>query len=374
MDSSHQQVNLHSFVPASAAAGGLSVVVYGPTAHPTGFEALAPEWNALLRRNRFRSVFLTHEWQTTWWRYLGTGDPWIVALRETQHGQLVGVAPLYLVQHDEGMFAGRRALHLIGCVEVSDYLDILVDAGWEAPVYAALADWLLSADAPACDVVDLCNLPEASMTYRLLPGHLEAGGLALDVHQEDTAPQFSLPLTYEAYLQEQVDKKQRHEIRRKQRRAEREAAVGFYLVGKEHSLEAEMDDFIALQRASRFDKSEFMTPQMRRFFLAAARCMYDAGWLRLCFLTLDGEKAAALLAFEYDKRFMLYNSGYDPDSHAQLSPGWVLLAYTIQYAIAAGCTCFDFMQGDEEYKYRFGSHDYKVMRIIARRAGSGAPA
>lgn len=352
----------------AGAAHALTVTVYGPTAHPTAFERLAAEWNPLVQRSRFRSVFLTHEWQTTWWRHLGAGDLWIVALREPAHGRLVGIAPLYLQHHSDGPFAGQSVLHLIGCVEVSDYLDLIVDAAWEEPVYAALAEWLMGSDAPAWDALDFCNLPEESMTYRLLPPHLEAAGLAPDVHQEDTAPQFALPLTYETYLQEQVDKKQRHEIRRKQRRAERDAAVGFYMVGKEHSLEAEMEDFIALQRASRFDKSEFMTPQMRRFFVAAARAMSDAGWLRLCFLTLDGEKAAALLAFEYDKRFMLYNSGYDPEAHAQLSPGWVLLAYTIQYAIAAGCTCFDFMQGNEEYKYRFGSHDYKVMRIIARRA------
>jgi CelD/BcsL family acetyltransferase involved in cellulose biosynthesis len=164
-----------------------------------------------------------------------------------------------------------------------------------------------------------------------------------------------------------VEKKQRHEIRRKQRRAEREANVGFYIVGKEHNLEAEVDDFVALQQASHVDKAAFMTPAMHRFFTAAARTMLDAGYLRLCFLTLNGEKAAALFAFEYDKRFWLYNSGYDPDAYSQLSPGWVLLAYGIQYAIAAGCRVFDFMQGNEEYKYRFGSQDYKVMRVLVRR-------
>jgi CelD/BcsL family acetyltransferase involved in cellulose biosynthesis len=45
----------------------------------------------------------------------------------------------------------------------------------------------------------------------------------------------------------------------------------------------------------------------------------------------------------------------------------VLLSYAIQYAIASGCRVFDFMQGGEEYKYRFGAHDYKVMRVMLRR-------
>jgi hypothetical protein len=40
---------------------------------------------------------------------------------------------------------------------------------------------------------------------------------------------------------------------------------------------------VALQRASREDKADFMTPPMRRFFGAVARRMLDVGYLRLCF-------------------------------------------------------------------------------------------
>jgi CelD/BcsL family acetyltransferase involved in cellulose biosynthesis len=64
-----------------------------------------------------------------------------------------------------------------------------------------------------------------------------------------------------------------------------------------------------------------MTPQMRRFFLAIARRMQEAGLLRLFFLTIDGDKAATLFAFEYDRRFWLYNSGYDPDVARATQPG-----------------------------------------------------
>jgi CelD/BcsL family acetyltransferase involved in cellulose biosynthesis len=196
---------------------------------------------------------------------------------------------------------------------------------------------------------------------------VDPAAFQVEVKQEDTAPQFVLPLRYEEYLQEQVEKKQRHEIRRKQRRAERETAVDFYYVGAQHNLVAEVDDFVALQQASREDKAQFMTPEMRHFFGVMAQRMHDAGWLRLCFLTLNGEKAATLLGFEYNRRYLLYNSGYDPEAYPHLSPGWVLLAYAIQYAIAVGDHLFDFMQGDEEYKYRFGSQDYAVMRVLISR-------
>jgi hypothetical protein len=32
-----------------------------------------------------------------------------------------------------------------------------------------------------------------------------------------------------------------------------------------------------------------------------------------------------------------------------------------------GNKVFDFMQGNEEYKYRFGSQDYAVMRVLVSR-------
>jgi len=357
-------------VARAGADRNLQLTVYGPATQPDGFAALAGEWDALLQESRANTLFLTHGWQSTWWRNLGEGDLWILAWRQAGTGRLVAIVPLYRIIFGESAgpdYAGKRQLNIVGCIEVSDYLDLIIAEGWESHVHSALIQWLESDDAPEWDLLDLCNLHEQSLTHSVLPPMLEAAGMQVRVFQEDVAPQFSLPLRFEEYLSTQVDKKQRHEIRRKMRRAEREAVVGFHIVGQGQSLEAEVDDFIALQRASRADKSEFMTPHMRRFFHSAARMLYDAGWLRLCFLTLNGEKAAALFAFEYNGHFMLYNSGYDPEAHAHLSPGWVILAYAIQYAIASGCHRFDFMQGNEAYKYHFGSEDLRVMRVIAQR-------
>lgn len=361
----------------------LRCIVYGPGAAPDGFQALADEWNPLLQKSRFNTLFLTHEWQTTWWDYLGEGELWILAFRRLDTDDLVGIAPLYCFTHgeDAGELAGKSRLTLVGCIEVSDYLDLIAERNWEIPVYNTLLQWLQTPNAPQWDILDLCNLPEESLTYTRFPELCREIDWQVRVQQEDVAPQFRLPLYFDTYLNQNVDKKQRHEIRRKQRRAERETEVNFYVVGANKKpsasvngthpaafdLEAEMDAFIELQRASAEDKAEFMTPHMQRFFRAMARRMLDAGYLRLCFLEMDGQRTATLLAFDYNKRFLLYNSGFDPDAYSHLSPGWVLLAYSIQYAIATGSQLFDFMQGDEEYKYRFGCRDYKVMRVLLER-------
>ena len=55
---------------------------------------------------------------------------------------------------------------------------------------------------------------------------------------------------------------------------------------------------------------------------------------------------------------------YGSASAIQMAGPAVLLAYLIQHSIAEGLKVFDFLQGDEEYKYRFGSQDNKVMRTV----------
>jgi CelD/BcsL family acetyltransferase involved in cellulose biosynthesis len=51
----------------------------------------------------------------------------------------------------------------------------------------------------------------------------------------------------------------------------------------------------------------------------------------------------------------------------ELSPGWVLLGYTLQWACENNRSEFDFMRGDEEYNYRFGKVNRYVMRVKLTR-------
>ena len=171
----------------------------------------------------------------------------------------------------------------------------------------------------------------------------------------------------ESYL-ESLDKKQRHEIRRKLRRVERDvpdSRVRLSSGGPE--LPAEVDRFIDLHRKSTGDKEAFMTPDMQAFFHSIAQATAEAGWLRLSFLEFGDQTVASLFCFEYGNELLVYNSGYDPKLYPELSPGWVLLAQVIQQAIAQGLERVDFLQGDEDYKYRFGGIDTPVYRTLIRK-------
>ena len=99
---------------------------------------------------------------------------------------------------------------------------------------------------------------------------------------------------------------------------------------------------------------------------SAVHTAFRAGWLQLAFLTVGDEKAAGYLNFDYANQIWVYNSGIN-FNFSSISPGWVLLGYLIQWAIENGRETFDFMRGDEVYKYRFGGQDKFVIRAQVAR-------
>ncbi len=327
-----------------------------------GFEKLAGEWNDLLRRSAADTIFLTLEFQRTWWQCLGEGELLILAVRDDAD-TLVGIAPLFETHNSEE----QRVLATVGCVEVADYLDFVVSQGQEGPVYTALIDYLTSSSAPAWDLLDLCNIREDSPTLKHLAPLAKARGWTVSTARDDVCPIVRLPETWDEYM-EMIDGKQRREIQRKLRRAGAQAPVDWYIVGPEHDLEAEIEDFLDLMAASSPDKEAFLTPQMRHFFRQLARVMYDAGRLELVFLRVGDRKAAAYLNFIYNNRVLVYNSGLDWRSFPNLGAGIVLTAHCIRHAIEQGREVFDFMQGDERYKYQFGGQDVEVRRLLIQRA------
>ncbi len=325
----------------------------------TAFDALRPEWNALLADSWTNSLFMTWEWQRVWWRELGSGELLLLAVRDDS-GRLLGVAPLYL-SHD----TGRRSLTLVGCVDVSDYLDILVRRGCEALVYDALLTALDERRA-RWDSLTLCNVAAGSPTLAFLPRLVAARGWAVTDDYEDVCPVITLPATWEAYLAG-LSKHQRHEVRRKLRRIGEEAVAVRRVYTGGADLDAALEVFFYLHRLSHVDKATFMDDRMAAFFRNMTQAMGEQGYVELNILEMDGAPAAAMYNFRYRDDLLVYNSGYDPGLRPNLSSGIVLLSQCIQDAIERGLRTFDFLQGDEEYKYRFGATDTELRRLTVAR-------
>ncbi len=327
--------------------------------HPRVFDELESEWNALLHSSPSDQIFLTWEWQSTWWNVYHEGDLWVLTCRKDD-GRLVGIAPWFI--------DAERTVRVIGCEDVTDYLDLIVDRCCVDEVLACYADFLADHSAEY-GYVELCNLPQASPLYERFPKALEHSGLQVSVEQQEVCPIIELPETWDEYLQS-LDKKQRHEIRRKLRRASGAGeGIEWYTVDPQRDLTAKIECFLSLMAASDAEKYEFLQDEQNvTFFRQLIPLIAEAGWLQLNFLTVGGEETAAYLNFSYNNRILVYNSGLTHEHYAHLSPGIVLLARLIRDAIEQGYEVFDFLRGNETYKYHMGGKDTSVYKLTAKPA------
>jgi CelD/BcsL family acetyltransferase involved in cellulose biosynthesis len=254
---------------------------------------------------------------------------------------------------------------LIGSVEISDFLDLLVRPENLETFIEALFNHLDNPEAPDWKVLDWYNLLDSSPTLLAIEKLAAQKGWEFTQEQLKPAPYIKLPDNWETYLAG-IQKKQRHEIRRKMRRAAGHfLPVRWYIVEDEFTLDAEISAFLDLMAYDQ-EKEAFLTEAMKTQMRAAIQAAYRAGWLQLAFLEVGEEKAAAYLNFDYDNQIWVYNSGINYEFN-KLSPGWVLLGHLIQWAIENGRESLDFMRGDEAYKYRFGGVNRYVIRAKVER-------
>ncbi len=326
---------------------------------PAEWHSLELEWQSLAAQTHRPLPFLEFWYQKTWWQTLGGGE-WqtdtshlqiIIARKD---GYLIGVAPLFYSEKADS----PPALRFIGQIEVSDYLDFLCPPTELQAFIAGLLDFIKTESGILSRTLDLANFQDDSPSLPILRQLCEQKGIPFISEVLQPSPFIPTKPDWEEYLAS-ISKKQRHEIRRKLRNADAHHETDWYIVSSQHDLREEMQAFIDMMR-NEPPKEAFLIPEMERFLTQTADRALELGQLHLAFLTLDGQKAAGYLSFLAGGKLWVYNSGWNP-TFSCCSPGWVLLAKIINWAIEQGLTEVDMMRGDEEYKYRLGGIDRHVV-------------
>jgi CelD/BcsL family acetyltransferase involved in cellulose biosynthesis len=224
------------------------------------------------------------------------------------------------------------------------------------------------------DVVDLrrlrCGDPAADALGAAF-GARTGEGWTVVREREEVCPvvTFQPGMDFEAYLGT-LDKKERHEVRRKLRRAE---AAGEVRLERSADPVGDLDAFVDLHQ-KRWGADGLFPPtaggeQSRTFFRRMFELLGDDGTFQLHFLTVGGRRVAAGVWFEDADAWYLYNAGVDPEAR-ELSPGVLFSGTAIQAAIAAGRRRFDYLRGDEPYKYEWGAIDEPIQRLLVVRTGA----
>ncbi len=320
-----------------------------------------PEWRGLLALDPHRHVFATPEWHRVWWDEFGSERDLFVLTLE-RDGEVMGIAPLC-----RQMEQGRRVLRFIGGVELTDYLGPICAPEDRNEVAATLVHWLETTEVE-WDEFDAHNLPVPFGFADVLADHVDRGSLGFAVDQQETSAILLLPDDWDAYLM-MLRSKERHELKRKQRRLAREHPDSTIRAFSMDSLDKDLRLFVEMHRGTEGHKGHFMKPEIATFFERVAHAFAPLGWLRLDFLEVEGRPVASSFGFELDKTVYLYNSAYEPDA-SRISPGLMLVSSLLEDCIARGLERFDFLRGPERYKYQLGAGAVPLhnLRVFNERA------
>ena len=290
----------------------------------------------------WNSVFVLPVWLKLWWQeFKPEAELYLRAVR--RDGQIIGIAPLQLKE-------GRASL--IGSADVCDYLDFVVTPGAENDFFKVVLDDLKQRGINRLDLK--CLRPESNVLTKLVD-ITRNRGYEVVCQPEDVSVELDLPATFEEYL-EMLDTKQRHEVKRKLRRLLEAGKIDFKIIEDGSTIQKAMDTFLKMFTESRSDKAAFLTSQKESFFRALADTLSRAKLLRLGVLELDTLPTAMILYFDFHGGAYLYNSGYDP-RYTSLSVGVMSKVLCIQESIKQGKKKFDFLKGNEIYKYHLGGKE-----------------
>ncbi len=262
----------------------------------------------------------------------------------------------------------------------ADYATLLASPDDLAPVAAAVVDHL--ADGPKhgdrhpdpWDVVDLrrlrCGDPAADALRDAFTERAPEAGWRVHCEREDVCPVLTLPdgVDFEGYLAT-LGKKERHEVRRKLRRAE---AAGEISLVRSEDPQADLDAFVDLHQ-KRWGADGLFPPTpggeaSRRFFARLFELCGPDGTVQLHFLQVGGRRIAAGVHLDDGQSLYYYNAGVDPEAR-EFSPGVVMVAQYIRLAMELGRRRLDFLRGDEAYKYEWGAVDEPIQRLLVSRMG-----
>jgi len=363
------------------------------------FDAVDPvAWDALVDANPWATPFSRWAFHRAWWD--GYGDNaheetvLLVEAGAPDDAQPVAIAPLMhrhevepsdVELHTNIRHAAGPALTPVppdakavffGASYHADYATLLAAPGDLPAVAQALAAYCSTVGDPehprAWDAVDLrrlrCGDPAGDALAAAFGAREMEQGWTLNVEREDVCPVAELPAggTKDDYFAT-LGKKERHEIRRKVRRAE---AAGEVRLDDSADPLADLPAFIDLHQKRWGADGLFPDTEggqhSRTFFARLFELFGSDGPLKLAFLTVDGRRVAAGVSFETPDALLYYNAGVDPEAR-ELSPGVVMVERYVRRALERGIARMDFLRGDEPYKYEWGAVDHPIQRLLIRR-------
>lgn len=322
------------------------------------WSSLAETWNILLNDSASATVFLTWEWLYAWATCFLNKDRSLYIVCIYRANELIGIAPFYL-QKVRHRLAVLRELHFLGSPDIgSDYLDVILRAGREKLAAESLYDYLFGIAHAQWDELRLTDVPAESRFLLHFMNCVDEHGKFKEVQRCAVMPQANLPANVDEFFA-RLSANRRSRYRRDLRRLS-EAGTIEHLSFTQSDLNSGFVRFFRLYDA----KSCHNGIKMRTFFSTLCKVKQAKQLIQVDILCANGTDIAGLLHLRHNGKLSMLLMAVDKNFNHKLSPGNLLVGMCMQRAIENGLHTYDFLKGDEDYKYHWATDTRASLSVI----------
>jgi len=320
------------------------------------FLQLRPDWDRLFNANPRHSPFLSWGWVDAWLRHIAREhELQIIYFRDTD-GIIQYILPLHRPTSKLGFRSRKVMLVCSYGLECSDSLGCICAPGLEDQSAEITASAIIQV-LDRHDTISLGFLDSTGDFPARLKAAMQSGDWKIRIRSDAVCPIVGLPASWDEYLRK-LSSNFRSQVRRSYKQVGGEGKPVFVSVDSSDA-EAFADDLIRLNRSRMQTKGEQSSLENKAFqtFLREVipyMAAHELAWMDV--IVQDENILGSALNFVHGDTVYFYMGGFD-DKARKIRPGTALFALVIQRGISRGYAAYDFLRGDEEYKYRWSATD-----------------
>jgi tetratricopeptide (TPR) repeat protein len=332
------------------------------------FERLKPDWDDVYDADPDAQLFLSWIWLSQWIPMLS--DPWfILAARPAEGAKYIAFLPLRWRLREDGKRGFHNEINMIGNF-AADYTGFVCKPEFDERAIPAFARYFKRLNWRRINM-DYIRTTEprlraflSSFSNKRFETRASARINKRDNINNCICPSVALPEDWDRYLALCTSSNMRQKLRRFLRQIEADQSFRF-THSEGDDIERDLKtllDFWAAKWGQR--KGDRLGTILSTNFKMLKRCG-ESGQLFLPMLWRDDKPLGGLASLidPRKKSVLFYLAGRD-ESFNDPPPGLVLHAYSIRYAISRGFTTYDFLRGNEAYKYSFGATERPIACMV----------
>ena len=316
------------------------------------------KWNSLVLSSLHPNPFLSWEWLETWFEK-NTKKTKIFVIVVKKSSEIFGILPTRLTPIKISPKSSIYSLTWPGTGNdlSPDYIGPIVKTGNEIETYHLLFSYLAELKS---------KLIFLSLKDTYIPDHCInsiknalSEKYSLKISESAVCPYFKLPISYNDFIQN-LSKNRRKKIRRISKKIENGNNVKFEIFAGRSEIEK---GFKIIREVSKETKYKaFDNTGFYNFHLSLAQKMSAQNSSRIYVLRFENQPIAYIYGFLFKNKFFDYQTGFDY-RFRDFSPGHYILQEVIKKLIDENVSEYDFLKGDERYKYFYAETDRQLKHI-----------